>query len=371
MNEFLDRILMGNTIRSYLIVVIVILVVIVIKRYLARSIALLIFQLVKNIWVDIEKKPFINLVARPLGFFLAVLTSVIALYKLNFPEEINVDIYHITVKELLHGVGSLAIIISFIRLLVRMIDFVAIILTSRADRMQGTANNQLIIFFKDFFKVILVIVGLLMILKFTFGYHISNLLTGLSIVGAAIALALRESLENLIASFIIFFDKPFHVGDLVKIQGNTGTVEKIGLRSTRIISDQKTMLTVPNKQMVDAILDNLSLRTQRKAELKLEIRLSTSSQTLQDFLAQLRKIVDRKEVGNSTVLLSDITSSAFHITVEYFTGPVTIEEFNSLKEEINLTVLKLVEQSGIEMAGAKTEVHISPEAGKQQFQPAR
>ncbi|HCT22466.1 MAG TPA: mechanosensitive ion channel protein MscS, partial [Chitinophagaceae bacterium] len=89
-------------------------------------------------------------------------------------------------------------------------------------------DNQLIVFFKDFLKVLIVLNGILLILHFVFHKDIGNLLTGLSIVGAAIALATRESLENLIASFIIFFDKPFVTGDLVKVQGFTGTIEKIG-----------------------------------------------------------------------------------------------------------------------------------------------
>jgi MscS family membrane protein len=79
--------------------------------------------------------------------------------------------------------------------------------------------------------------------------------------GAALALAARESLENIIASFIIFFDKPFVTGDNLKIQQVTGTVERIGLRSTRIRTADKTLVSVPNKQMVDSIVDNLSMRT--------------------------------------------------------------------------------------------------------------
>ena len=96
-------------------------------------------------------------------------------------------------------------------------------------------------------------------------------------MGAAIALATRESLENLIASFIIFFDKPFATGDTVKVLQFTGTVEKIGLRSTRIRTESKTYITVPNKQMVDSVVDNISLRTQRKAEIKLEMEVQNSA----------------------------------------------------------------------------------------------
>jgi MscS family membrane protein len=359
MNDFLDQVWLDNTLRSYLVVAIVILFIIIVKRYVAKYIAMLIFQFVKRIWKDIEKKPFIALVAKPLGFFLAVFTSVIALNKLVFPQQLNVDIYHVTVKELAHGLGRLAIILSFIRLMTRMIDFISIILTIRANRTHDTTDNQLIVFFKDFFKVIFMIIGLLMIMKYTFGYSISNLLTGLSIVGAAIALALRESLENLIASFIIFLDKPFQVGDSVKVHSFSGTVEKIGLRSTRIRTDQKTFITVPNKQMVDSILDNLSQRTQRKGELRLEISLSTSSEAIEELIKEIRMITGRKEISSATVILNDITATAFQINVDYFTGPVTQEEFNRIKEGINLSVLKLMEKMGIEIAGAVTDIKLT------------
>jgi len=359
MNGFLDQVWLDNTIRSYLVVAGIILFVILVKKYVAHYIAGIIFYFIKTIWKDIDRKSFTNLVSRPLGHFLAVFVSIVTLYKLKFPAVLEVDIYRLTLKELFHTLASLVLIISFIRLLLRIIDFIAIILHIRADRKQDTSDNQLVVFFKDFFKVLICIMGLLMILKFTFGYKITNLLTGLSIVGAAIALALRESLENLIASFIIFFDKPFSMGDVVKIQTFTGTIEKIGLRSTRIRTDQKTFITVPNKQMVDSILDNLSLRTQRKGELRLEIGLSTPSILLDQVITGIRGIVERKEIENSTVLLNDITASAFVILVDYFTGPVTAMEFNTVKEQVNFEILKLLEELQVELAGASTDVRIN------------
>ncbi|MFC0774595.1 mechanosensitive ion channel family protein [Terrimonas alba] len=359
MNDFLDQVWLDNTIRSYLIVAIIILFVVIVKKYVAHSLAAIIFHFIKRIWKDVDRKSFTSLVSKPLGFFLAIFVAIVTLHKLKFPHQLDVDIYRLTLKELIHTIASLVLIISFIRLLLRIIDFIAIILHIRADRMHDTSDNQLVIFFKDFFKVVIGIIGLLMILKYTFGYKITNLLTGLSIVGAAIALALRESLENLIASFIIFFDKPFSMGDVVKIQTFTGTVEKIGLRSTRIRTDQKTFITVPNKQMVDGILDNLSLRTQRKAELRLEVGLSTPSPVLEELIAGIRKITGRTEIENSTVLLNDITSSAFVILVDYFTGPVTQAEFNKIKEEVNFEILKMMEGMKVEIAGASTDVRIA------------
>jgi MscS family membrane protein len=243
----------------------------------------------------------------------------------------------------------------------RTIDFIAMILERKADLNPGHSGNQLIVFFKDFFKVIIVIIGLLMVLNLAFNFDIRSFITGLSIVGAAIALALRESIENLIASFIIFFDRPFATGDLVKVLNVTGTVEKIGLRSTRIRTDQKTFVTVPNKQMVDTVLDNLSLRTQRKAELKLEISLNTSSAKIESLIEGIKKIIARNNTEESSVYLLDITGQHFLIQAEFFTAPATIAEFNATRQEVNLQALKLMEELQIEIAGANTEVRISNE----------
>ena len=358
MDEFLEQVVLDNSIRSYLVTAGIILFILLVKKYIAHYIAGVLFHFIKAVWKDVDKKSFTSLVSRPLATFLAIFVSIVSLYKLRFPELLEVDIYRVTLKEFLHTIASMVLIISFIRLLLRIIDFVALILNIKADRTHDTTDNQLVVFFKDFFKVIIGIIGLLMILKFTFGYKITNLLTGLSLVGAAIALALRESLENLIASFIIFFDKPFSMGDVVKVQNFTGTVEKIGLRSTRIRTDQKTFITVPNKQMVDSILDNHSLRTQRKGELKLEISPATSSDRLDQLISGTRKIMSRKEIESSTVLLNDISSTSFVITIDYFTGPITAAEFNTVKESLNFDVLKMLEALKIELAGANTDVRI-------------
>jgi MscS family membrane protein len=198
----------------------------------------------------------------------------------------------------------------------------------------------------------------MMVLSYAFNVNVGSLLTGLSIVGAAIALSLRESLENLIASFIIFFDKPFTTGDIVKVVNVTGTVEKIGLRSTRIRTEQKTFVTVPNKQMVDSVLDNLSLRTQRRGDLRLEIGLDATPAKLEGLVAGIRKILNLKEIENSLAFMTEIGPQAFIVLGEYYTAPVTLLEFNTLKQEVNLQVLKLIEDLELEIAGANTGVRI-------------
>ncbi len=359
MNDFLEQVWLDNTVKNYFIVAGVILFVIILKRFISRYLAGLLFKLVNKIWSDVDKRSFTSLVIQPLGFFLLILVSIISLHKLNFPTKLNVEIYEYSVKQVLHCIATIILIVSFIWLLLRIIDFIATILEKKADLTPDQSDNQLIVFFRDFFKVVISIVGVMMILNYAFDLNVGSLITGLSIVGAAIALALRESLENLIASFIIFFDKPFTQGDLVKVLNITGTVEKIGLRSTRIRSDHKTYVSVPNKQMVDSVLDNLSLRTHRRGDLKLELGLQTSTGKLELLIAGVKKILNRKEIEEANVVMAEITGNALILQSDYYTAPVTIRDFNNIKQEINLQTLKLMEELKIEIAGASTDVRLS------------
>jgi MscS family membrane protein len=358
MFKFFDQIILDNPVKSYLLVVAVILFVILLKRLISRYVAGLLSHGARRIWKDMDVKSFTTLMMQPLGLFLVIFISIVAFHKLTFPSLLEVEVYGYTTKDILHFIATTILIISFIWLLLRLIDFIAMILEKKADRTADLSDNQLIVFFKDFFKVLIVINGALMVLHFAVGFDVKNLLTGLSIVGAALALSLRESLENLIASFIIFFDKPFITGDQIKVQNVTGVVEKIGLRSTRLRTDQKTYVSVPNKQMVDSILDNLSLRSQRRADLRLEIGLDATAQQMDDLVNGIRKIIGRKEIENSSVFLNDITSQAFIVLTEYYTAPFTIKEFNTLRQDINLQVLKLLEDLHVEIAGAKTDIRV-------------
>jgi len=221
----------------------------------------------------------------------------------------------------------------------------------KADLTPELTDNQLVVFFKDFFKAVVIIIGILMVLKFVFNYRVGNLVTGLSIATAAIALATRESLENLIASFIIFFDKPFSVGDQVKVQQITGTVEKIGLRSTRLRTTDKTWVTVPNKQMVDSILDNLTLRTHRRGLLSLELQAQTSSEHVHNLLHTIESLLKKnKHVESFTVFLTDIIKDAYVVQVEFLTAGLTAEEFNRVKQDITLDIIHQMERAEIKLA---------------------
>lgn len=355
--KLLDQKILDNDIRSLLIVAGIILFTFLFKRYLSHIVAGLVFALVKRVAQGVDKASFVRLVVHPLETFLLLLISIVSIDKLKFPKVWDVKIYKVHLHDFVDAISIIVLIITFIWLLLRVIDFIAMILNQKADRPADVSDNQLVVFFKDLFKVLFVIMGVLMILKMAFNYKISNLITALSIGSAALALAFRESLENLIASFIIFFDKPFMVGDVVKVHEITGTVEKIGLRSTRIRTEQKTYVTVPNKQMVDSIMDNLSLRTQRRAFVQVELHSDTPHDTVNQFVQRVKNIIEKRkeQVENYTVFLSDINKNAFILHVEFFTAPIPIAEFNNIRQEVNLSMIRLMEDMNIKLATKESD----------------
>lgn len=365
MGKFLQQELFSNTIANYLYVLGVILLVIFIKRLVSRYLAGLLFRLTSKAERHVTRRQaFLDLLVGPLDMFLVVLVSLAAFDKLNFPTDLDFKIYHVTIRQLLDSVSSATLIILFIWVCLRVIDFVAMMLEEKANLTKDQADNQLIVFFKDFLKVILVIIGILMILRFAFNRDVGNLLTGLSIVGAAVALATKESMENLIASFIIFFDKPFVTGDLVKVNSFTGNVEKIGLRSTRIRTADKTYISVPNKQMVDTIIDNITLRTQRKVDLRLELSLSATAEQLKDLIDAIRIILVKPPIENRILYLSDTGRTAHVIVIEYYTTmQQSIEEFLALRQAVNLEIIALIRQKGIDLAASSTTVVVN-QAGR-------
>jgi len=359
MHDFWNLVVFGNPLRSYVIVASTILFVIILKRFISRLIGRLLFSMIQRMGSGLERTDFLQLVVGPIGTFIVVFVSMSSIEKLHFPPQLDFDIYEVKAKTIFQSIGVIILIISFIWLLMRLVDFISQVLRRKARGDRGVRDLQMVGFIRDFLKAILGIIGLLMILDSAFKVNVSSILASLGLAGAAVALAAKESIENLIASFVIFFDKPFTAGDVLKVNNISGTVEKIGLRSTRIRTDQKTYVTVPNKQMVDSIVDNLTLRTQRKGELRLEVNLSTPSGQLDKLIGGLKEILKKDKIENSTAFLNDITGSAFLINVDYFTAPITQDEFNQVKQAVNLETLQLLETLKIDIAGASTTVTIS------------
>lgn len=366
--------ILDNTVKSYLLVLAVILFLLLFKRLLSHSVASVLFLFVRRNWKTIEKKEFVSLIIKPLSWFITISLSIFVIDKLNFPSAWYFKIYGHPTDDIFAKAGTCLIIIYFTWFVISLIDFIALILEQKAKTTKDKNDDQLIVFFRDFLKVIVSILGILLIIKAGFNQNVGTILTGLSIVGAAMALAAKESLENLIASFIIFFDKPFYTGDTLKVNNVTGMVEHIGLRSTRIRTTDKTLVTVPNKQMVDSVVDNLSMRNQRRAEMKIELVAKSHTADIETFIKKADEILAgyKDEIIKHTVFFSEFNKNGVTITIEFYTIHFTMADFNKLKQSFNLSVKKLIEDLKLELASGGSDINIfsgDPAAGAAKNQP--
>lgn len=363
MNEFLNQVFLDNSVRDYMILVGVLLFVWIVKRYISKGVAAILFRLVKHWSPQIDEKDFVNLLLRPLEYFLLLITFMLTIDRFTFPRLLNVHVYgKATLQNVTDTLLELSLSMSIIWIILRLIDFIALVLEKKADLTEDKTDNQFIIFFRDFFKAIIFIMGAIAFIRILFGVGLVNkIIAGLGIGAAALALAAKESIENLIGSFIIFFDKPFRVGDSVKVDAYQGSVEKIGLRSTRIRTLEKTFVTVPNKKMVDSILDNLSLRTQQRVALKLELGTDTPADAVLSFLQDVRQSLKNNEsvLDNFTVNLNDFTKDTYVIQIIFNTYIIDGTRYAALRESVNLTVIKLLEARGIKLPTTSTNVTIT------------
>ena len=350
---FLDRVFLDNTIGNYMIVAIIILLIVILKRIISKYFTALIFKLGKTQWEGMSKQEFDSITIAPIERILMVMTIIFSFGWLNFPHELEFSIHNVSSREILDSIATAVIIICIVSLVIRFMDFLVMVIRYNSGVKKTPGEYQLIFFFKDFIRVIIIIFGIIFILKYSLKVEIGNLLTGLSIVGAALALSARESLENLIASFVIFFDKPFETGDSIRVNNVKGTVERIGLRSTRVRTAEKSLVTIPNKQMVDSILDNWSERDSVRNEIKIQLSPTNSSGDLEKAIKKIKEILTSTstKIISYTVHLQEISPEGALIMLIYFTEKdLTAEGMNILLEEINLSVKKMLEENEISSA---------------------
>jgi MscS family membrane protein len=140
----------------------------------------------------------------------------------------------------------------------------------------------------------------------------------------------------------------------------TGTVEHIGLRSTRIRTNEQTLVSVPNKQMVDGIVDNWSMRSSRRAEFKIEINNTGKTFNIEQFIATIKSFLENKKpvVTKYTAFITDFNKSSVTVTVEYFTIPFEMDDFLTVKQQTAICIKEALDAHQLKMANPTTDINI-------------
>ncbi|HMT30771.1 MAG TPA: mechanosensitive ion channel [Bacteroidia bacterium] len=360
-DEILNRTFLGNTVSTYMILVGLILLGFIFKQLISKLFSFFLFKLVKRYSGGVTAEELHNLLKKPFSLFLLLIIGFIAFNQIDFPPAWKIGPEDkFGVRMFINKSYAMLLIFAITWIFLRMVDFFGLILTYKASQTESKLDDQLIPFFKDGIKIFIVILSFFFILAAVFNVNIVTLIGGLGIGGLAVALAAKETLENLFGSFTIFLDKPFIVGDQVKIGNVTGHVETIGLRSTRIRTLEKSLVTVPNKKMVDAELENITLRTMWRTRQSINLVYQTAASDLQKITALLKSYLDSHSqiVEGSIVRFENLNSSSIDILMVYLVRTSEVEEYLKVKEEINFKIIEVVRAHNSEFAFPSTSVYM-------------
>lgn len=218
------------------------------------------------------------------------------------------------------------------------------------------------------FRILSIIGALLVIVHAAseLGLSITPIIAGLGIGGLAVALAIRPTLENIIGGFVLFLDRPVRVGEFCGFGDKTGTVEEIGLRSTRIRGLDRTVITVPNADFVQLQIVNYTRRDMNLFQSSIGLRYETTPDQLRYVAARIRKLlIQHNKVlpDPARVRLSAFGDSAFVLDVFAFVRTTDWDEFLAIKEDLNLRIAEIVRESGTGFAFPSRTVYFSRDTG--------
>jgi MscS family membrane protein len=232
------------------------------------------------------------------------------------------------------------------------IDLVAERWRSRLDPRAQALSFSVLPLGRQVTKLLIFLFAILSILS-VWGYNTSTILAGLGVGGLAVALAAQKTIENLFGGISVIGDRPVLVGDVCRFGDRTGTVMHIGLRSTRIRTPDRTIISVPNSQFSSVALENISGRDKIWFHPTFSLRRDTTSDQLMKVLASLTEILrghSKVEVGPLPVRFVGVGAYSLDIDVVAYVTTADYDEFLALQQELLLKMLQAVEQAGAALA---------------------
>jgi MscS family membrane protein len=214
-------------------------------------------------------------------------------------------------------------------------------------------------------KSVIFVLGVLAVLG-NLGFNMSTALAGLGIGGLAIGFGAQKTIENLFGGISVLGDEVFRVGDVCRFGDRTGVVEDIGLRSTRIRTDERTLVAIPNGTVATIYLENLSSRDKILFKTTLGLRLDSKADHLRFLLSEIRKLLySHPEVETQTVRVRLIDAAGTALSVEVLLYVLTrdFNEFAAVREDLLLRMLDILEESGGALAAPAQTLYLHRDTG--------
>ncbi len=229
------------------------------------------------------------------------------------------------------------------------------------ERFNPELSHEMGNFLLTVIRVIVLSIGLGAILQL-WGVNVAGLMAGLGIGGLAFALAAKDTAANLFGSIALLLDKSIRIGEWIKIDGVEGVVEDIGMRTTKIRTFKKSLITLPNQVIANSPIENFSRRGIRRIKIKLGLTYDASSEQIEQVIADIKTML-RNHNGiaqNETMLVKFTTfdDSSLGILVYTFTKTSKWEKYLKIKEEVNINIMKIVENNKVAFAFPSQSLYI-------------
>ncbi len=209
-------------------------------------------------------------------------------------------------------------------------------------------------------KAVVFILGALCVLQ-VWVDNITGLIAGLSIGGVAVALAAQDTAANLFGSVTVMLDRPFDIGDYIEVDGIAGTVEKMGLRSTRIRTLDESLVIVPNKTMSSANITNWTKIERRRVLFNIGVTYATTKSQLEELISRITAMLEsRDDIRKEGIMVgfAEFGESALQVSVRFYTLTGDVAEAAVMRGKINFAIMDIVNEMGLSFAYPSKDVYI-------------
>ena len=263
-------------------------------------------------------------------------------------------------------VCKVLIVVSIAWLLARLVDLFSSYVESRLAASGNTATITLLPLGRRTAKVFIGILAALSVLQ-NLGFNIAGLLAGLGIGGLAVALAAQKTLENLFGGFVLVADRPVRIGDFCRAGEHLGTIEDIGIRSSRIRTLDRTLVSVPNAELSTVRIENYGVRDKMRLYTVLQVGYDTSPDQMRYLLVDLRSMLyAHPKTLPDPCRVRFINFGAHSLDIEIFVFIETADwnEFTGIREDIFLRILDIVAESGAYFAYPSQTLYLGRDGGR-------
>lgn len=313
------------------------------------------FVLSRTVWrssiIDDKKKSVLKKID---GFITLSLLAFVAIHLL--------PILRLPIKfsAFLQNGGRIFLTIFIMLVFLGLVDVLKSYLNDLTAKTVSRLDEQLVPIVTKFLKIIVVVIALFRILQI-FDINVTALIAGISIGGLALALAAQDTIKNLLGSMMIFFDKPFQIGDYVISGEIEGSVAEVGFRTTRIKKPDTSIISIPNGRLADSNLTNLGLRDLRLMHMTLGVMYNTPGNKIALFIEKLRNMASehpRVIQENQFIHLKDLASSSIDIMFRIYIDTRDFAEELALKEDIIFKIISIAEEIGVSFAFPSSSIYV-------------